>query len=395
MDRTNTIFVVTEFKRDSKIESYWYECFHHSDFYDWDVRIVDGTFIENSDSFLYSDTYFKSIQLRAILDLINKKQIKDGDIFVFANAWNYAAIPLSYFREEFQMNIHMIGMWGDSLFNQQSPMWHRFKGKSKQWGRQVELALFNAYDMNAFFDRNQWDMFRRKYSISGKRSNQGEVTSRYAITGYPFGYLAEESPFSEIKKDVIIFPYSLSNDLQRDMFRGMATELPQYEFVFAQESFNNRVLYHGLLKDAKAMFCAEFSEYNPVLLYEGMLSGVYPMVPDRLMYTDMFPDRYRYPQIIPGMRHDKIMYLLRNRYQLKEYIAGIMENYDVLKNTLLRDARKIGKQYQNDPFKQMLIDVAGRPPKYASRRVRDKYRTRKMEPVEDSIQPIDRNRLQI
>lgn len=391
IDRTPTIFVVPEFKRDSKIESYWYECFHDDDFHDWDVRIVDGTFIGNSDSFLYSDTYYKSIQLRSIMDLINRKQVHDGDIFVFANAWNYAAIPLSYFRDEFQMNIHIIGVWGDSLFNQQSPMWHRFKGKSKQWGRQVELALFNAYDMNCFLSEEHWQMFQRKFgNLKGSYKNKwsGQVMSRYSITGYPFGYLEKESYYSTEKKDVIIFPYSIHDDIQRDIFQGLKTELPQYTFAFAQKEFNNRLLYHGLLKDAKTMFCAEFAEYNPVLLYEAMLSGVFPMVPDNKIYQQLFPEYYRYPLSIPKFKYSKSMYLLRNRHQLKEYVMGIMDSYDILKISLLRDARTLTKRlYRNDLFKQMLIDVAGRPPKHASAKVRKKYRRQQIDQINKNNEP--------
>ncbi len=110
-----TIHVVTEFKRDTKIESYWYECFHDEDFHGYDVNIIDGTFTPH-DSYQWSEAFFKSVQLRFLLDMVLRNKIMDGDVIVFANAWNYAAIPLSYLRDEFRWNVHLIGFWGDSLF---------------------------------------------------------------------------------------------------------------------------------------------------------------------------------------------------------------------------------------------------------------------------------------
>ncbi len=393
-ERPPTIFVVTEFKRDSKIESYWYECFHDEDFHGYDVKVIDGTFFGGSDSFLFSDTFFKSIQLRGILKLIEKKQIRDGDVFVFANAWNFTAVPLSYFRDEFQLNIHMFGFWGDSLFNQESPMYERFKGKSKRWGRQFELTLFNAYDMNCFLCKEHWDMFRAKFNnLKGSRKNQwnDQVISRYAITGYPFEYLKKESYVGENKRDMIVFPYSLKEDLQRDIFADLKTQMPEYEFVFAQEDFNNRLLYHGLLKDAKMMFCANKSEYNPVLLYEAMMCGVWPMVPNISFYTDSFPEKYQY---ISLYGKGKYLYELRNKHDLMEYIRGIMDSYDTLQASLIRDGNKIGKKYyMNNPFLKVLEEVCGRPPVYASAKVRSKYRRQLIDRVisENPAQPATDN----
>ena len=396
-ERLPIIYVITEFKRDSKIESYWYECFHDEDFHGYDVKVVDGTFFGNSDSFLFSDTFFKSIQLRAILNLMDKKLIRDGDVFVFAQAWNYVAVPLSYFRDEFQMNIHMIGFWGDSLFNQQSPMYKRFSGrKSMQWGRQFELTLFNSYDMNCFLCDDHWKMFKAKFGgLKGTRKNyyNGQVTSRYAITGYPFGYLEKESYISDVNRDMILFPYPLKEDLQCAIFADLKSQMPEYEFVFVQDEFNNRLSYHSLLKDAKVMFCGNMAEYNPVLLYEAMLCGVWPMVPDLNFYKDVFPDRYRYDTVHDISKHSQL-YLLRGKHDLMEQIRGVIDNYEVFKNVILRDGRNIGKKYyKNKPFINVLETVTGRPPVYAGTKVRSKYRKHKINQILDTppIQPCTEN----
>lgn len=377
--RTPTIHVVTEFKRDTKIESYWYECFHDSDFHDFDVNIIDGTLLDH-ESYLYSDTFFKSTQLRVILDMMGRGKIKDGDVFVFTNAWNYVAIPLSYFRDEFQMNIHMIGVWGDSLYNHDSPMWHRFKLIRKDWGRQVELSLFNAYDMNCFWSQTHWEMFKGKFtSLKGDETDKwsGQVVSRYAITGYPFGYLAKEREVNKKEKKVptIAFPYNLRFDAHSALISGLMADLKEYEIVLAQDIANNRLAYNDLLDDAKLMVSFNKTEINPVLLYEAMLCGVIPLVPDHLVYQELFDDAFRYPASLSIPKNGKILYLHRSRHQLERIIKDCIDNYDELLPKCVENAKYLGGFYSNEPFLKMLHEVMGRPPK---RLYRDPVKVKKI-----------------
>lgn len=371
-----TIHVVTEFKRDSNIESYWYECFHDEDFYDYDVNIIDGTFTSH-ESYLWSDAFFKSVQLRFILDAMARHKIRDGDIVVFANAWNYAVIPLSYFRDEFRMDISIIGFWGDSLFNQDSPTWQRFKRVRKDWGRQLELSLFNSYDMNCFWCERHWQLFKSKFAnLKGSRINRwnGQVISSYAITGHPFGFLAKEAKVSSKKEDVIIYPYNLRNDVGKHIVRGLSTDLPQYKFVFAQDEANNRVFYDGLLQDAKMMICANSQETDPVLLYEGMVNGVIPLVPERLAFPEIFPERYLYPSGLTIPKSDNMVNVHRLRKQFEDIVSDTMNRYDELKDQLSIDAKKIGnKYYSNKPFMKVLKQVAGIPKHNLPPKVKKKY----------------------
>lgn len=376
MNERPTIHVVTEFKRDSKLESYWYECFHDEDFHDYDVHIIDGTFVSH-EAYLYCDTFFKSVQLKFLLDMVHRRTIKDGDIIVFANAWNYAVIPLSYFRDEFRWNIHLVGFWGDSLFNQNSPMWGRFKGViTKTFARQIELILFNAYDMNCFWSEPQWKMFQSKFSgLRGSIKNKwnGQVTSRYAITGYPFGYLAKEAKVSKIKTNTIVFPYNLRNDVSKHLIQGLRTDLPKYEFVFAQDQTNDRLRYNQVLQDGKIMISTNRFEVEPVLLYEGMLNGLIPMVPDHFFYPDVFPEIYLYPHRLSHPLNGKMMYLHRSRKQLERIITDHIDNYENRAPGLAKSAKKIGdKYYSNKPFIDVLNELHGRPAKIADKRKKRK-----------------------
>ena len=53
--------------------------------------------------------------------------------------------------------------------------------------------------------------------------------------------------------------------------------------------------YHNILGEAKIVFSANLQETLGISAYEGALVGAIPMVPDRLSYTEMYDDDFKYP----------------------------------------------------------------------------------------------------
>lgn len=349
MSDKRTLHILVDYTPfDNKIETYWRECFKDQDFDEFDVNIIEGQMIQH-DSYLWSDTKYKVSQLNSILDLVQKNKIKNGDIFIFTNAWNFVAVPLSYFRYEFKLDIKLIGFWGNSLFNQASPMWWRFKKSKKGWGRDFESSLFKAYDLNCFLCQEHWELFQRKYA-----QVQGAYLTEVAITGYPFEYLTRNIPEIE-KSNKIIFPYELNDEFQVQIFKGLGSEIQKYDFVFAREIANNRWKYKLLLNESIGMFCGARTESDPVLLYEGMLHGLIPFVPNRLMYQYVFPEYYQYPSMLSKPKNNKFLYVVRNRIQLEDFIQEKLDNYSKWKDIVKKDAKELGdKYYRNEPFKLLL-----------------------------------------
>jgi hypothetical protein len=344
-----TIHVVTEYNRKVHIETYWKDCFRDEDFSEYDVNIIDGSHISH-DSFLWADTYYKNTQLNSIMNMILRGEIKNGDVFVFVNAWNFLAVPLSYFKDEYGMDIKMVGFWGNALFNQESPMWQRFKRKYKTWGREFEHSLFQSYDMNCFLCEEHSTMFFNKYPRLRHKKN-------WSITGFPFEYISK-GVIKKQKEDIVLFPYEINSDLQVKVFQGMSVELPQYQFIYAQEHHNNRMLYLDLLRKSKTLYCGREAEANPVVIWEAMENGVVPMVPGKLMYYYVFPERYHYPKELSSAKNNKFLYLLRNRFQMVDYVRGRMEGYEEVLEQLKEDSKDIRERfYSNKRFLQTLKEL--------------------------------------
>jgi hypothetical protein len=53
--------------------------------------------------------------------------------------------------------------------------------------------------------------------------------------------------------------------------------------------------YHNLLGEAKMVFSANLQETLGISCYEGAVVDAIPMVPDRLSYTEMYYDTFKYP----------------------------------------------------------------------------------------------------
>jgi hypothetical protein len=82
--------------------------------------------------------------------------------------------------------------------------------------------------------------------------------------------------------------------------------------------------YHNLLGEAKIVFSANLQETLGISCYEGALVGAVPMVPDRLSYTEMYSDGFKYPSLWTESWGD----YLQNRDQLCHHIIVTMTHYE-------------------------------------------------------------------
>ena len=97
------------------------------------------------------------------------------------------------------------------------------------------------------------------------------------------------------KRDLILFPHRIAPEKQVEIFRDLKHHLPQYEFVVCQDQQLTKNEYHNLLGEAKLVFSANLQETLGISWYEGAIVDAIPMVPDRLSYSEMAFDTFKYP----------------------------------------------------------------------------------------------------
>ena len=279
---------------------------------------------------------YKSKQLEKIGEMFCAGQIKDGDYFLYTDAWNPTVVQLKYMAELLGVDIAVGGLWHAGSYDPQD-----FLGRligDKPWVRHAEMAMFECYDDNFFASDFHVDMFTDVFDED------------YAIdydsikrVGWPMEYLkgSLDSYKGMEKRDLILFPHRVAPEKQVDIFRDLAMRLPQYEFVVCQEQQLTKNEYHNLLGEAKLVFSANLQETLGISWYEGALVDAIPMVPDRLSYSEMALPEFKYP----SEWTENYDAYLHHKDKVIAQIINYMENFTDLQVSLEKQRTKLNKDF--------------------------------------------------
>jgi hypothetical protein len=94
--------------------------------------------------------------------------------------------------------------------------------------------------------------------------------------------------------------------------------------VVCQDQQLSKHEYHKLLGRAKIVFSANLQETLGISCYEGALVDAIPMVPDRLSYSEMYYEGFKYPS---EWTKDWSSYLA-HRQELCHHIIVTMTHYE-------------------------------------------------------------------
>ena len=162
-------------------------------------------------------------------------------------------------------------------------------------------------------------------------------------TGWPMEYMpAMFEPFKAIpKRDLIVFPHRLAPEKQVEIFRDLQASMPEYEWIVCQDTPLNKIQYHMLLASAKMVFSANLQETLGISCYEGALVGAVPFVPDRLSYSEMYDDVFKYPSEWTESWDSYI----KHKDSLMALIVAHMENYEQNLSKIQQQADSLTKNF--------------------------------------------------
>ena len=234
---------------------------------------------------------YKSKQLETIGEMFCKGEIKDGDYFLYTDAWNPTVIQLRYMASLLSVDIRIGGLWHAGSYDP-----HDFLGRligNAPWVRHAEKSMYHVYDQNFFATDFHAKLFHTEMLNNGMPSENPwfdeEVEELYndgkiVRAGWPMEYLKNslDNYKGMEKRNLILFPHRIAPEKQVEIFRDLAEQLPEYEFVVCQERELTKNEYHNLLGEAKMVFSANLQETLGISWYEGALVDTIPMVPDRL-----------------------------------------------------------------------------------------------------------------
>lgn len=278
---------------------------------------------------------YKSRQVEQMGRLFCSGAVNPGDHFVFTDAWHPGIINLKYMSELLDIPVVTHGFWHAGSYDN-----HDFLGRiigPEMWVRHAEKSFYYAFDHNYFATEFHVKLFFDELLHDGLTSENPwydeEWQDRYKDnnkkiirTGWPMEYMSSLlDPYKNLpKKDLILFPHRLAPEKQIEIFWDLRLLLPQYEFIVCQDVNLTKHEYHTLLGQAKIVFSANLQETLGISCYEGALVDAIPMVPDRLSYTEMYYDGFKYPSEWTSTWDNYITH----RQQLCHHIVVTMTHYE-------------------------------------------------------------------
>jgi glycosyltransferase involved in cell wall biosynthesis len=277
---------------------------------------------------------YKANQMQQIGKMFCDGKVKNGDYFLYTDAWNPTVLQLKYMAELLKVKIKIGGMWHAGSYDPQD-----FLGRligDKPWVRNTEQAMFDTFDHNFFATQFHIDLFTKTFE-------QAKDNNKVIRAGWPMEYMEPTLDLYQNmeKKNKILFPHRLAPEKQPAIFQDLKNALPQYEFVTCQERPLTKNEYHNLLGEAKLMFSANLQETLGISWYEGAILNVIPMIPDRLSYSEMAMKEFLYPS-------DWTENMESYRANKKHIIARIedyMENYKKYVPAVLKQKQRLKEQF--------------------------------------------------
>ena len=240
---------------------------------------------------------YKSAQVEQMGRLFCSGSVHPGDHFIFTDAWHPGIINLKYMSELLQIPVTIHALWHAGSYDPQD-----FLGRligDAPWVRHAEKSFFAAIDHNYFATQFHIDLFCKNLLDDTLEDTVKEFINEGKIvrSGWPMEYMENTLLMYKNmpKRDLILFPHRIAPEKQVEIFRDLKQWLPQYEFVVCQDTTLTKNEYHNLLGEAKLVFSANLQETLGISWYEGAVVDAIPMVPDRLSYSEMALDIFKYP----------------------------------------------------------------------------------------------------
>ena len=229
---------------------------------------------------------YKSTQIEKISRAFTNGEVKDGDHILFTDAWHPGIINIKYMSQLLGVKVITHGLWHAGSYDP-ADFLGRLIGDAP-WVRHAERSMFECYDHNHFATEFHIDMFKKSFDVSD---------NKIVRTGWPMEYMKDTlEPFKGTpKRDLILFPHRIAPEKQPEIFDDLQQSMPEYEFIMCQTEQLRKPEYHKMLAEAKIVFSANLQETLGISAYEGAIVDTFPLVPDRLSYTEMYPDEFKYP----------------------------------------------------------------------------------------------------
>lgn len=280
------------------------------------------TFKEGQFLDINATNIYKSEQIISIATLFNEHKIKENDAFLFLDSWHYGVSALKYMSQLQDINVKIFGIWHAGSYDPYDFL--AMKGL-QSWAEDLENSWFNLLD-GVFVATH----FHKQLILSKRKCNENKIH----VTGLPFKFDYVSKYDCTHKENIIVFPHRVTPEKQPDVFDKLALKFPDYKFIKTTEVTSTKDEYYQLLAKSKICFSANLQETWGIGTFEAMSLMNCVIVPDRLSYTEMYDNIFKYSnegfKLVEEFKsvEYKIIDMIKN---YETYIPSIKDNFEYIK----------------------------------------------------------------
>lgn len=254
------------------------------------TNIRNGQFLD-----VIGTNHYKASQLQSLLELINQRVLSDGDIIFFMDAWFPGLEMLAYARDGLNIDIKFAGCLHAGTWDKYDFLSQRGMGT---WAKDIENSWIEILDLIFVATEFHKDLIRIHRIVDNP--------DKMKVTGFPI-YEKEittenKHPFSEGKEGQLVFPHRLAPEKGPRCFESLQKlsvekgDLINPKFIRTKDTFSKtgkKGYYSTLHKSFIAVSFAQQETWG-IAMQEAVLCGCLPVVPDRLSYSEMYLDVFKY-----------------------------------------------------------------------------------------------------
>lgn len=267
-------------------------------------EIKKGNFLDS-----IGTNYYKSGQLVSIIKSIQDGIIVSGDVLFFHDIWFPGIEQLAYIRDTCGIDFKIAGCLHAGSYD---PNDFLYKKNLGYWANHFENCLFALVDKIFVATNYHKDLIMKARTIP---------ENKISVTGFP---LHTDQYKPSRKKNIVVFPHRTHEEKHPEIFDRIHHELKDTGWEFIKTfDFNDKKKYLKTISEAKIALSFSDQETWGIAMQECVLSGCIPIVPDKLSYSEMYDDEFRYECVLDVK--DKILQFMHNPPSIKNQINSIKE----------------------------------------------------------------------
>jgi len=242
-----------------------------------------------------------------------------------------------------------IGFWDEGIYytylNFKSNMYYgKYKGYY-DWSLRLEKFVAACYNYNLINNSHQLEHYTRQLT---KKKDAAILCSN------PFSSLYEFSKKQVCEKtDLIVCITRPQSQHDIFLFSNLRKIYPNYEFVLCYEKNYSITEHYRLLSRAKIVISHSAKEANPFPIWEALMFGCIPLIPDTRINKLFFGTEYLFPRkiLIPPFLN-----YVKSRHFIHDKIIGYMENYLDYSEQIPILCKNVHDKYYNSQQLKNLLD---------------------------------------